>query len=71
MMSISFVNPLYNRFVWPNRFHLYFPLDKVRMESNKSFLLPKPAGVIELKIVEGRNLLRKDKWVQRNNILNT
>ena len=52
-----------SRFVWPNRFRLSLPIDavKVKRMSNKRLLLPRPGGILRLKIVEGRNLMKKDK----------
>ena len=52
-----------SRFVWPNKFHLYLPMDLVKTVPNKSFLLSKPAGTIEIFVPEAKNLLRKDKYL--------
>ncbi len=50
-----------SRFVWPNRFRLYLPIELVQMLPDKSYLLMKPSGVLEVKVLEARDLLRMDK----------
>ncbi len=50
-----------SRFVWPNRFHLYFPINVVEQISDKSYLLAKPSGVLKIKLIEARDLLKKDR----------
>ena len=50
-----------SRFVWPNRFHMFLPIEKVEAIASKDYKLPKPSGVLEIILVEARNLLRKDK----------
>ncbi len=48
------------RFVWPNRLRLYLPIDEVRLLPDKSFLLIRPSGVLEVRVSEARDLLRMD-----------
>ena len=52
-----------SRFVWPNRFHMYLPIEVVETFANKDFKLPKPSGVLEIKLVEARDLMKKDKSI--------
>jgi len=49
------------RFVWPNRFKLYFPLPEYQFFAKWSYMLPKPAGLLSVQLKEARNLLKKDK----------
>jgi len=50
-----------SRFVWPNRFHMFLPIEVVETIANKSYKLPKPSGVLEINLMEARDLLKKDK----------
>jgi hypothetical protein len=50
-----------SRFVWPNRFHMYLPIEVVEKISDKSYMLSKPMGVLKIELVEARDLLKKDK----------
>lgn len=49
-----------SRFVWPNKFHMYLPIDQVAKISDKSFLLAKPAGLLVTNLKGARNLEKKD-----------
>ncbi|TRY62841.1 hypothetical protein TCAL_08192 [Tigriopus californicus] len=50
-----------SRFVWPNRFRMFLPMDVITSRPNKSFLLSKPAGVLQVNLKEAKDLLKKDK----------
>ncbi len=50
-----------SRFVWPNRLRLYLPIDLVRTMPDKSYLLIKPSGRLQVRVVEARDLIRMDK----------
>ena len=49
-----------SRFVWPNRFHLYLPIDEMENIADKSFKLAKPFGMLEISLIEARDLLKED-----------
>ena len=50
-----------SRFVWPNKFKLYFPLPEAKTNQKWTYMLPKPSGLLNVHLKEGRNLLKKDK----------
>ena len=49
------------RFVWPNKFKLYFPLGDIEQQDKTSYMLPRPAGLITVTLKEARDLVKKDK----------
>ena len=51
-----------SRFVWPNRFKLYLPLDDIK-NSKASYMLPRPAGLLYITLKEARDLLKKDRHI--------
>ena len=50
-----------SRFVWPNKFHMYLPLDLIKTLPEKNFLLAKPAGLLCVNLKEAKDLMKKDK----------
>ena len=50
-------------FVWPNRFSFFFPLSAVDSLHDQSFCMPTPQGVLCVEVVEGKDLVKKDKLI--------
>jgi len=50
-----------SRFVWPNRFSLYLPIEQVQKLPDKTYLLVRPSGVLKAKVIEARDLIKADK----------
>ena len=55
------VDQIKSRFVWPNKFHAYLPIDPVLNITEKTFLLTKPSGILSFNLKSAKNLLKKDK----------
>ena len=49
------------RFVWPSKFKLFLPLDIVNQQNKASYMLPCPAGLLSINIIEAKDLVKKDK----------
>jgi Ca2+-dependent lipid-binding protein len=61
-----------SRFVWPNRIHMYLPLEDivnpsskddspVAEEPDKTFMMRRPTGILTVHLTGARDLVKKDK----------
>jgi len=50
-------------FVWPNRFSFFFPLSAVDSLQDQSFCMSTPEAVLCVEVVEGKDLVKKDKLI--------
>ena len=47
-------------FVWPNRFSIWLNLESLKNLSDQSYTMQVPRGVLEVELIKGRNLMKKD-----------
>lgn len=61
LLKAIIVDQIKSRFVWPNKFHAYLPIEPVLNKAEKTFSLAKPSGILLFNLKSAKNLIKKDK----------